>query len=193
VVGECGQAGVKTAVVVSAGFAEAGEEERAGQAELTAFARRHGMRLVGPNCMGVINTAPEVSMNATFAPSPPRPGPVGFLSQSGAMGITVLERRRRARPWGLVVRLGRQQADVSGNDLLCYWEVDPGTELVVLYLESFGNPCKFARIARRVSRSKPIVAMKAGRTSAGRPRRARTPRWRPLPRPPPRPCSARPG
>ncbi|MBO0728804.1 MAG: GNAT family N-acetyltransferase [Acidimicrobiaceae bacterium] len=168
VVEECGQAGVKSVVVVSAGFAELGEEGRARQAELLRTARRHGMRVVGPNCLGIANAAPEVSMNATFAPSPPRPGPVGLLTQSGAMGIAVLERAAEL-DLGLssFVSVGNK-ADISTNDLLCYWEADPGTRLMAVYLESFGNPRKFARIARRVSRAKPIVAVKSGRTSAGR-------------------------
>ncbi|MGH9066114.1 MAG: GNAT family N-acetyltransferase [Acidimicrobiales bacterium] len=167
VVEECGRAGVKAVVVVSAGFAETGPQGRARQAEVTSIARRHGMRLVGPNCLGVINTASEVSMNATFAPNQPRWGSIGFLSQSGAMGIAVLERAAEL-DLGVssFVSVGNK-ADVSSNDLLCYWEADPATRLVLLYLESFGNPRKFARIARRVSRSKPIVAVKAGRTAAG--------------------------
>lgn len=167
VVEECGEVGVKSVVVVSAGYAETGQEGAARQAELSASARRYGMRLVGPNCLGVVNTAPDVSMDATFAPTEPLPGPVGFLSQSGALGIAVLE---RAAEIGLglssFVSVGNK-ADVSGNDLLCYWEADPRTTIVLLYLESFGNPRKFARIARRVSRSKPIVALKSGRTSLG--------------------------
>jgi acyl-CoA synthetase (NDP forming) len=126
------------------------------------------MRLVGPNCMGVINTDPAVSMNATFAPVPPLPGPVAFLSQSGGLGIAILEEAARL---GIgvssFVSVGNK-ADVSGNDLIQYWEQDERTAVILLYLESFGNPRKFARIARRVSRVKPIVAVKGGRTAAGR-------------------------
>lgn len=167
VVAECGRAGVKSVVVISAGFSEAGEAGRARQAELVATARRHGMRLVGPNCLGLANMAPDVTMNATFVRSPLAPGRVGLYSQSGALGIAVIE---AAKEVGLgissFVSVGNK-ADVSGNDLLCYWEADPSTAVVLLYLESFGNPRKFARIARRVSRSKPIVALKAGSTETG--------------------------
>jgi acyl-CoA synthetase (NDP forming) len=154
-------------VVISAGFAEVGPEGAASERELVELARRNGMRLVGPNCLGVVNTAANVRMNASFAPSVPAPGPIGFLSQSGALGVAILA---RARELGLgistFVSVGNK-ADVSANDLLQFWEDDPATEVVLLYLESFGNPRKFARIARRVSRKKPIVAVKSGRTRAG--------------------------
>jgi acyl-CoA synthetase (NDP forming) len=125
------------------------------------------MRIVGPNCMGVVNTQAEVSMNATFAPVAPLPGRVAFCSQSGALGIAALELSSRL---GLgissFVSVGNK-ADVSSNDLLQYWEDDPATDVVLLYLESFGNPGKFSRIARRVSGRKPIVAVKSGRSRAG--------------------------
>jgi acyl-CoA synthetase (NDP forming) len=128
-------------------------------------ARRGGMRLVGPNCLGVANTA--VGLDATFAPTPPRPGRVAFQSQSGAIGIALLA---RAASMGIgissFVSVGNK-ADVSGNDLLQYWEDDPGTDVILLYLESFGNPRRFSRIARRVSQRKPIVAVKSGRSRAG--------------------------
>jgi len=154
-------------VVISAGFAEAGREGAARERALVELARRHGMRVVGPNCLGVVNTAPNVRLNATFAPSVPEPGPIGFLSQSGALGVAILA---RARELGLgistFVSVGNK-ADVSGNDLLQFWEDDPATQVVLLYLESFGNPRKFARIARRVSARKPIVAVKSGRTRSG--------------------------
>jgi acetyl coenzyme A synthetase (ADP forming)-like protein len=166
-VDECGAAHVRGLVVISAGFGEVDDAGIARQADLVRAVRRHGMRLVGPNCMGVVNTAPGVQMNATFAPVQPAAGSVGFLSQSGALGIAVLE---QAVELGLgvstFVSVGNK-ADVSGNDLLQYWESDPSTRIILLYLESFGNPRKFARIARRVARSKPIVAVKSGRTSAG--------------------------
>ena len=167
VVEECGRAGVRSLVVISAGFAETGEEGRGRQAELITLARRHGMRVVGPNCMGIINTAPGVAMNATFAPTPPAPGRVGFLSQSGALGIAVLERAGELRLGvSSFVSVGNK-ADISGNDMLQYWEADPSTDVILLYLESFGNPRKFARIARRVAGSKPIVVIKSGRTAIG--------------------------
>ncbi|MCB0997549.1 MAG: GNAT family N-acetyltransferase [Acidimicrobiales bacterium] len=168
VVEECGEAGVASVVVISAGFAEVGDDGVQRQAELVTAARRHGMRVVGPNCMGIVNTAPGVSLNATFAPVRPPAGTVGFASQSGALGISILDRAERL---GLgissFVSLGNK-ADISGNDLLQYWEQDPHTSVALLYLESFGNPRKFSRIARRVSRTTPIVVVKSGRTDAGK-------------------------
>ncbi len=150
-------------VVLTAGFSEVGDH--AGQDELRDLARGNGLRLIGPNCIGVVNTA--ISLDATFSPFAPVPGRIAMQSQSGALGIVLLERSARM---GLgvstFVSVGNK-ADVSGNDLLQYWEDDPGTDVVLLYLESFGNPHKFARIARRVSRRKPIVAVKSGRSSAG--------------------------
>jgi acetyl coenzyme A synthetase (ADP forming)-like protein len=167
VVTSCGQAGTGAVVVISAGFAETGAAGREAERRLVRRARDHGMRLVGPNCMGVLNTAADVSMNATFAPAAPVAGHVAFLSQSGALGIAVLE---RAASMGLglssFVSVGNK-ADVSSNDLLQYWESDPETAVILLYLESFGNPRKFARIARRVAHAKPIVAVKSGRTTSG--------------------------
>jgi len=163
VVRQCAAKGVGGLVVLTAGFGEVGET--AAQAELRDLARRNGMRLVGPNCIGVVNTG--VGLDATFAPHAPTPGRVAMQSQSGALGIALLERSARM---GLgvstFVSVGNK-ADVSGNDLLQYWEDDAGTDVVLLYLESFGNPRKFARIARRVSRRKPIVAVKSGRSAAG--------------------------
>ena len=167
VVEACGRKGVASLVVITAGYAEAGEEGGAAQEHMARLAHRHGMRMVGPNCFGIINTDPAVSMNATFAADPPRPGKVGFVSQSGGLGIAILA-EAAARGMGLssFVSMGNK-ADVSGNDLLQWWEDDPATDVILLYLESFGNPRKFSRIARRVSRSKPIVAVKGGRSGAG--------------------------
>ncbi|MCS7051347.1 MAG: GNAT family N-acetyltransferase, partial [Thermomicrobium sp.] len=164
---ECGRKGVRALVVISNGFAEIGAEGRARQDELLRICRSYGMRLVGPNCIGVINTDPEVRLNATFGPLPPTAGRVGFASQSGALGLAIID-YARALGLGLssFVSMGNK-ADISGNDLLNYWEADPRTDVILLYLESFGNPRKFARIARRVARTKPIVAVKSGRTSAG--------------------------
>jgi acetyl coenzyme A synthetase (ADP forming)-like protein len=163
VIDECGAKGVAGVVVLSAGFGEVGRVEE--EIELRRRALDHGMRLVGPNCIGVVNTG--IGLNATFAPEVPVPGRVAMQSQSGALGITLLERSARL---GLgvstFVSVGNK-ADVSGNDLLQYWEDDPATDVVLLYLESVGNPRKFARIARRVSRRKPIVAVKAGRSVVG--------------------------
>ena len=125
------------------------------------------MRLIGPNCIGVVNTDPNVGMNATFGPSMPPTGRVAFASQSGALGLAAIqEARRHGIGISDFVSMGNK-ADISGNDLLQYWESDPRTDVILLYLESFGNPRKFARIARRVGRTKPIVAIKSGRSAAG--------------------------
>jgi acetyl coenzyme A synthetase (ADP forming)-like protein len=164
---QCAAKGVTALVVISAGFAEVGPEGAELQRELLEVCRQAGMRLVGPNCMGVINTAEGVNLDATFAPDRPSPGRIGFLSQSGGLGIAVMA-RAQALGSGIssFVSVGNK-ADLSGNDFIQYWEVDAATDLIMLYLESFGNPRKFARIARRVSRSKPILAVKGGRSSAG--------------------------
>lgn len=167
VVEQCAQKDVKGLVVISGGFAEVGEEGAVLEREVVAAARGAGMRVIGPNCIGIVNTSPDVEMNATFADVAPRRGRVGFLSQSGALGVAVLEAANRT---GLgvstFVSVGNK-ADISSNDLLQYWEDDPDTDVVLLYLESFGNPRKFSRLARRVSRRKPIVAVKSGRTEIG--------------------------
>lgn len=164
---ECGRCGVRAMVVISSGFAEIGEAGRRRQAELVEVCRRYGMRLVGPNCMGVINTDDAVRLNATFGPKPPRSGHIGFASQSGALGLAIID-YAAALGLGLssFVSLGNK-ADISANDLLNFWEADEQTHTILLYVESFGNPRKFGRIARRVARRKPIVAVKAGRSTAG--------------------------
>jgi acetate---CoA ligase (ADP-forming) len=163
----CGRCGVRAAVVISAGFKESGAEGVARECELLACARRFGMRLVGPNCLGVLNTEAAFRMDATFAPTYPPAGNVAFSSQSGALGLAILE---YAAQLGIgishFISVGNK-ADVSGSDLLEFWEQDPGTGVILLYLESFGNPRRFSRIARRVGRRKPIVAVKSGRTAAG--------------------------
>ncbi len=158
-------AGVRALCVISAGFAEVGPEGEERQQRLLELVRSGGVRLLGPNCLGI--AVSEARLNATFGPRALPPGNVGFSSQSGALGLALLE-RAAARRLGLsaFVSVGNK-ADVSSNDLLEYWEEDAATDVVLLYLESFGNPRKFARVARRVARTKPIVAMKAGRTSAG--------------------------
>jgi len=164
---DCGAAGVRSLVVVSAGFSESGLEGRERQRELLEVCREYGMRLVGPNCLGVLNTAPEVQMQATFMPRMPTAGHVGFLSQSGGLGIAIVDAANRLQ-LGLsaFVSVGNK-ADLSGNDFIQYWEADANTEVILMYLESFGNARKFARIARRVGRTKPIVAVKSGRSAAG--------------------------
>jgi acetate---CoA ligase (ADP-forming) len=164
---QCAAKGVRSLVVISAGFTESGAEGAELQRSLLEICHRSGMRLVGPNCMGVINTAESVSLDATFAPDRPVRGGIGFLSQSGGLGIAVMA-RAQALGSGIssFVSVGNK-ADLSGNDFIQFWEQDSATSLVMLYLESFGNPRKFARIARRVSRSKPILAVKGGRGTAG--------------------------
>jgi len=167
VIDECIALGVRGIVVITAGFSETGAEGRALEEELSARVRAAGGRLVGPNCMGVFNTAADVRLDATFSPTPPLPGAIGFVSQSGALGVAVLN---IAAGLGLglsqFVSVGNT-ADVSANDLLEYWEDDPGTRVICMYLESFSDPKRFVEIARRVSRKKPIVLVKSGRTAAG--------------------------
>jgi acetate---CoA ligase (ADP-forming) len=167
VVDDCIAKHVKAIVVISAGFAEAGAEGQAREAALLAKVRAAGIRMVGPNCMGVINTDPEVRLNATFAPSFPRAGRVAFSSQSGALGLAILEHLEQLN-LGLstFVSVGNK-ADVSSNDLIQYWAEDARTDVILLYLESFGNPRKFSHLARRVAKTKPIIAVKAGRSTAG--------------------------
>jgi acetate---CoA ligase (ADP-forming) len=164
---ECGRKGVRALVVISSGFAEVGDEGRERQRELVRICREYGMRLIGPNCMGVMNTSPDVRLNATFAPAFPPHGRVAFSSQSGALGLAVID-HSSALSLGLssFVSVGNK-ADISGNDLIKFWEEDAETDVILLYLESFGNPRKFARITRRVAKSKPIVAVKSGRSAAG--------------------------
>jgi acetyl coenzyme A synthetase (ADP forming)-like protein len=158
-------AGVPSLCVISAGFAEIGPEGEIRQERLLELVRRHGARMLGPNCLGI--AVSDVRLNATFGPRPLPPGNVAFSSQSGALGLALLE-RATDRQIGLsaFVSIGNK-ADVSSNDLLEYWEEDPNTGLVLVYLESFGNPRKFGRVARRVARTKPILAMKSGRTATG--------------------------
>ncbi len=157
--------GVRALCVISAGFAETGQEGRERQERLLSLVRAHGGRLIGPNCLGVAIAGPH--LNATFGPRPLPPGTIGFSSQSGALGLALLEKAaERSLGFSSFISIGNK-ADVSSNDLLEYWEDDPETGLVVLYLESFGNPRRFGRIARRVARQKPILAMKSGTTSAG--------------------------
>jgi acetyl coenzyme A synthetase (ADP forming)-like protein len=168
VVDECAGRGVRAVVVITAGFAEIGADGRERQRSLLEKVRGYGMRMVGPNCLGILNTDPSIRLNASFAPDFPPEGNIAFCSQSGALGLAVIS---LARDHGLglasFVSVGNK-ADISSNDLLQYWEEDPRTGVILLYLESFGNPRRFARIARRIGRLKPIVAVKAGRSGAGR-------------------------
>jgi acyl-CoA synthetase (NDP forming)/GNAT superfamily N-acetyltransferase len=154
-------------VVITAGFAEVGVAGKREQAELVRICRDAGMRLIGPNCMGIANAAADVALNATFCPATPPPGGIGLMSQSGAVGIAALDFAARSGIGLATFVSAGNKADISGNDLLCFWEQDDATKVCALYLESFGNPRKFARIAARVSKRKPIVAVKSGRTVAG--------------------------
>ncbi|MDY7090174.1 MAG: GNAT family N-acetyltransferase [Actinomycetota bacterium] len=166
-VADAAASGAGGLVVVSAGFAETGAEGAAAQRALIEQAHAAGMRVVGPNSMGVANTDPAVRLNATLAPRLPIAGRVGFFSQSGALGVALLaEADRRGLGLSSFVSAGNR-ADVSGNDLLQYWQDDPGTDVVMLYLETFGNPRKFARLARRMSRVKPVVAVSSATRPAG--------------------------
>jgi acetyltransferase len=164
---ECGRKGVNTVIVISDGFKETGPEGAERERELRDIALGHGMRLVGPNCMGVINTDPAIKLNASFSKVYPPRGNVALLSQSGMLGLVVLEYAKTLNMGiSTFVSVGNR-ADISSNDLLQYWEQDPATRVILLYLESFGNPRKFARIARKVSTTKPIVVVKGGTSPAG--------------------------
>ena len=167
VVQDCADSGVRGVVVISAGFKEVGGEGIAREQELVSLVRRHGIRMVGPNCMGVLNSDPAYSMNATFAPTMPPAGRIGFVSQSGAMGLSVLD---YAREYGIgisqFVSMGNKP-DVSGNDVLLQWEDDPAVDVILMYVESFGNPERFRHLASRISRKKPIIMVKAGRSEVG--------------------------
>jgi acetyl coenzyme A synthetase (ADP forming)-like protein len=166
-VDDCISKQVRAICVISAGFSECGADGRAREAALVERVRRAGCRLIGPNCMGLLNTDPAVRLNATFSPVYPPAGTVAMSTQSGALGLAILDYARRL---GIgissFVSIGNK-ADVSGNDLIQYWAEDQRTSVILLYLESFGNPKKFSEIARRVGRTRPIVAVKAGRSSAG--------------------------
>ncbi|RIQ32124.1 bifunctional acetate--CoA ligase family protein/GNAT family N-acetyltransferase [Jiangella rhizosphaerae] len=170
VVLDCAAKGVRGLVVVSSGFAETGEPVgRSRQAELVRLARAHGMRIVGPNCLGIVNTDPDYSLNASLATTLPPAGKVGFFAQSGALGSAILgDGAARGLGVSTFVSAGNR-ADVSGNDLLQYWRDDPATEVVLLYLESLGNPRKFSRLSRAVAEVKPVVAVKSGRSTQGVP------------------------
>ena len=167
VVDECLTKGVKALVVISAGFGEVGEPGMVLQSALVDRIRAAGVRLIGPNCMGIISTDPAVRMNATFSPVYPPEGRLAFSTQSGALGLAIIDYVTRLNIGISSFASIGNKADVSGNDLLQYWAEDPRTDVILLYLESFGNPRKFAEIARRVGRTKPIVAVKAGRSDAG--------------------------
>ncbi|MET8029590.1 bifunctional acetate--CoA ligase family protein/GNAT family N-acetyltransferase [Streptomyces avermitilis] len=174
-VAECGEHGVQGLVVVSAGYAESGPAGRERQRELVRQVRTYGMRLIGPNAFGVINTSPGVRLNASLAPEAPRPGRIGLYAQSGAIGIALLSRLHR-RGGGVTGDTGvstfvssGNRADVSGNDVLQYWYDDPDTDVALMYLESIGNPRKFTRLARRTAAAKPLVVVQGARHSGAAP------------------------
>jgi acetyl coenzyme A synthetase (ADP forming)-like protein len=164
---EAAAKGARALVVLSAGFSETGEEGTRSERELLAICRETGMRLVGPNCLGVLGTADEAPLNATFIPDPPPPGSVAFASQSGALGLALAEfARERLLGVSSFVSLGNR-ADLTANDFLEFWEEDGRTSVALLYIESFSNPRRFSRITRRIGRELPVVAMKSGRSAAG--------------------------
>ncbi len=164
---ECARRGARAMLVISSGFSEVGGEGLERQRALVDICRRAGMRLIGPNCLGLLNTDPAVRLNATFARRVPPAGRVGMMSQSGGGAIALMDvAAERGLGLSSFVSVGNK-GDISGNDLLEYWEDDDATGLIALYLESFGNPRRFARVARRVSTTKPILAVKSGRTPAG--------------------------
>ena len=162
------RAGTKGLLVVTSGFAEAGPEGAARQKELVELVRSHGARLIGPNCLGLLNTHADVSLNASLAPAMAPRGRIGFYSHSAALGLVILNyAAERGLGFSTFVSAGNR-ADVSGNDLLQFWEEDSATDLALLYLETFGNPRRFARVARRLSYRKPILCVKSARSRAGR-------------------------
>jgi acetate---CoA ligase (ADP-forming) len=164
---EAVRSGAKGLIVVASGFAETGEKGAALQRRLVDLVRSHGARLVGPNCLGLLNTDPEVGLNASLAPAMPPVGRIGFFSHSAALGIVILQYAgERGLGFSTFVSAGNR-ADVSGTDLLQYWEEDPATDIAMLYLEMFGNPRQFARVARRVSWRKPVLCVKGARSRAG--------------------------
>lgn len=164
---ECVAAGARALMVVSAGFKEMNGKGAALEQELVDLVRRHGIRLLGPNCLGVINTDPAVSMNATFVSATPPYGHAAFVSQSGALGASVLD---HAREFGIgiaqFVSVGNK-ADISSNDLLLEWKNDPAIRVILMYVENFGNPRRFLEIAKELTKTKPIIAVKSGRSMAG--------------------------
>jgi acetyltransferase len=167
VAAECAEAKVRGLVVISAGFREIGGAGVERERQLMDIVRAGGMRMVGPNCMGVLNADPAIAMNATFAPTMPPFGHVAFMSQSGALGVSVLD---YAKEYGIgiaqFVSMGNKP-DVSGNDLLLQWEHDDAVRAILMYVENFGNPKRFLEIASRTTRHKPIIAVKSGRSRVG--------------------------
>jgi acetate---CoA ligase (ADP-forming) len=167
VVDECGTCGIKGVIVISAGFKEIGEDGAKREDELLETVQRHGMRMVGPNCLGIVNMDPDIRFNATFAPVHPWTGNLAFLSQSGALGVSIMQQMEwLGIGFSYFVSIGNN-ADVKSDDLLAYWEDDDATKVIALYMESFGDPQVFFQIAKRTSKKKPIIVVKSGRTEAG--------------------------
>jgi acetyltransferase len=167
VVDECGQKGVRGLVVISAGFREVGGEGIEREKKLVALIQKYHMRLVGPNCMGTLTGIPEVRLNATFAPGQPFAGTTAFMTQSGALGIAIFNLTRQLNIGFSYFASVGNKADVSGNDLLEYWEDDDYTQVIALYLESFGAPRVFTHLAKRISKKKALIVVKSGKTEAG--------------------------
>ncbi|MCK4835277.1 MAG: acetate--CoA ligase family protein [Candidatus Aminicenantes bacterium] len=167
VVRQCGEKGVKGLIIITAGFSELGPEGKQRELEIMKIVREYGMRMIGPNCFGVVNADPEINLNATFGKTSPRMGNVGFISQSGAMGEAIMNHANDLGiGFSIIASIGNK-ADISSNDILEYLKNAPNTDIILMYLENFGNPRNFTRIAREVSRQKPITAVKSGRTKLG--------------------------
>ncbi|MFZ1683521.1 MAG: acetate--CoA ligase family protein [Candidatus Zixiibacteriota bacterium] len=167
VVEQCGQKGVKGLIVISSGFSEVGHDGRLAEVEVVSVCRKYGMRMIGPNCFGVVNTDPKINLNATFGKTFPNIGNVGHITQSGAMGEAIMSQAKELGiGFSMIASIGNK-ADISVNDILEYMKDDPRTDVILLYVENFGNPRHFTQIAREVSRIKPIVAVKSGRTKLG--------------------------
>ncbi|MEW6050013.1 MAG: acetate--CoA ligase family protein [Candidatus Zixiibacteriota bacterium] len=167
VVRQCGEKGVHGLVVISAGFSETGSEGKQRELEIVELCHRYNIRLIGPNCMGIVNTDPTINLNATFGKTFPNVGKIGFVSQSGALGEAIMSQAKELGiGFSVVVSIGNK-ADISVNDILTYFRDDPRTDIILLYVENFGNPRHFTQIAREISRIKPIVAVKSGRTKLG--------------------------
>ena len=167
VVRQCGEKGVKGLVIITAGFSEVGKEGKKREEEILKIVNEYGMRMIGPNCFGIVNTDPKISLNATFGKTYPKLGRIGFITQSGAMGEAIMNTAKELGIGFSVVASIGNKADISSNDILEYFKDDPNTDIILMYLENFGNPLNFTKIAREISRKKPIVVVKSGRTSLG--------------------------
>lgn len=167
VIEECGRKGVKGIVCITAGFREVGGEGIGLEKEIVTLVRRYNMRMIGPNCMGILNTDPLIRMDATFAPNAPLPGNIAFMSQSGALGAAILAQAKNLHiGFSEFASIGNK-ADVAGDTILERWQHDPRTDLILLYLESFGDPRRFTKLARQITKHKPIIVVKSGSSLAG--------------------------